>query len=59
MLAVIYNIYRQTEEAHKKDKDAHIKTLLRETFKKLDVRGVGYLETATIVKLFDAVRMVI
>lgn len=56
---MIYNIYRQTEEAHKKDKDAHIKTLLRETFKKLDVRGVGYLETATIVKLFDAVRMVI
>lgn len=56
VLAVIYNVYRKTEEERKKEKEERVKNELKAAFKRLDVAGKGYLETAVIKQLFEAVR---
>ena len=56
VLAVIYNVYRKTEEERKKEKEERVKNELKAAFKHLDVAGKGYLETAVIKQLFEAVR---
>ena len=55
VLAVIYNVYRKTEDAHKAEKAERIKTELKTAFKKLDTAGKNYLEVDVIKQLFDAV----